>query len=183
MPVHSSSQLLNIRPQRGKRQTAGKKKPPHRTRRIEGGVGTKPCELGQRQQLGNGAKLPPNGSLLGKQKQKGNASSVTEPTRRPPLKPGQFHFCKCGCPTYYELHKPFCSAECRFNLTGTANYPADKKPRGKRKDEQRHFYFHAHGNTQGTGRPPLAIAFVENNFSSCVSRKILTTETPYGFVA
>ena len=38
---------------------------------------------------------------------------------------------------------------CRFNLTGTANYQADKKPRGKRKDEQRHFYFHAHGTTQG----------------------------------
>jgi hypothetical protein len=80
---------------------------------------------------------------------KGSASPVAEPVQRPPLKPGQFYCCKCGCPTYYELHKPFCSAECKFNLTGTANYPVDRKPRGKRGDEQRHFYFHAHGITQG----------------------------------
>jgi len=69
---------------------------------------------------------------------------------RPPLKAGQFYCEKCGRPTYYEVHKPFCSAECRFNLTGTANYPVDKKPRGRRKDEQRHFYFHAHGVMHGS---------------------------------
>lgn len=82
-------------------------------------------------------------------RQKEYANSVAEPAKRPPLKTGQFYCCKCGCPTNCELHKPFCSAECKFNLTGTANYPADKRQRGKRSDEQRHFYFHAHGTTYG----------------------------------
>ncbi len=77
------------------------------------------------------------------------ASPVAERVQGPPLKPGQFYCRKCGCPTYYELHKPFCSAECKFDLTGTANYPADQKPRGNRSDERCHFYFHAHGITHG----------------------------------
>ncbi len=107
-------------------------------------------------------------------KQKGTASSVAEPAQRPPLKPGQFYCCKCGCPTYYELHKPFCSAECRFNLTGTANYPEDKKSRGKRRDEQHHFYFHVHGTTQGDRQAAI---------SRCVRREQLQfvrePENPY----
>jgi hypothetical protein len=82
-------------------------------------------------------------------RQKGPARSVAEPVDQPPLKPGQFYCCKCGCPTHYALHKPFCSAECEFNLTGTANYPMGKEPRGGRSEERRHFYFHAHGTTYG----------------------------------
>lgn len=68
---------------------------------------------------------------------------------RPPLKIGQFYCEKCGRATYFDLHRPFCSAECKFNLTGTANYLGDPKPRGRRRDEQKHFYFHVHGVMHG----------------------------------
>jgi hypothetical protein len=72
-------------------------------------------------------------------------SIPSQPPSQPPLKPGQFYCRKCGKPTFYEMHKPFCSAECKFNLTG-ANHPVIKPPaRGTRHDEQRYFCFHAHG--------------------------------------
>jgi hypothetical protein len=107
-------------------------------------------------------------------RQKAPASAVAEPVQPPSLKPGQFYCCKCGCLTYYERHKPFCSAECRFNLTGTANYPAEKMPRGKRTDERRHFYFHVHGVTQGDRQAAI---------SRCVRGEhlqlVLEAENPY----
>jgi len=84
------------------------------------------------------------------------ASPPVEPVQRPPLKPGQFYCCKCGCATYYELHKPFCSAECKLNLTGTANYPLHRTQRGRRSDERHHFYFHAHGITQGNRQAAIS---------------------------
>lgn len=76
---------------------------------------------------------------------KGPSIPSEESEERSALKPGQFYCEKCGVPRNFDLHKPFCSAECKFGLAGTANYPAERKPRGKRKDEQSHFYFHVHG--------------------------------------
>lgn len=81
---------------------------------------------------------------------------ATRSAQRQELKPGQFYCEKCGRPTYFDLHKPFCSAECRFNLTGTANYPLDREPRGKRRDEQSHFYFHAHGILYGNRQAAIS---------------------------
>jgi hypothetical protein len=105
------------------------------------------CALHHRHPLGRVLSFRPMNLFFWRQK--GPATTVAKPVQRPPLKPEQFCCRKCGCPTYYDLHKPFCSAECKFNSTGTANYPAGKNPRGKRSDERRHFYFHAHGVTHG----------------------------------
>lgn len=79
-----------------------------------------------------------------------------KPAERSPLEPGQFYCEKCGRVTYFAVHKPFCSAECKFNLTGTANYPVDRKPRGKRRDEKKHFYFHAHGIMHGNRQDAIS---------------------------
>ncbi len=58
---------------------------------------------------------------------------------------------------YFELHKPFCSAECKFNLTGQPNYPVVRLPkRGRRSDERKHFYFHAHGVTYGNRQAAIS---------------------------
>src|ERR1700745_3639194 len=105
------------------------------------------CALHHRQPLGRVLSFRPMNLFFWRQK--GPATPVAEPVKRPPLKPGQFYCYSCGGPPYCALQKPFCSAECRFNLTGTANYPAERKPRGKRTDERHHFYFHAHGVTHG----------------------------------
>jgi hypothetical protein len=113
------------------------------------------CALHHRQPLGRVLSFHPM-NLFFWRRQKEPATPIAEPVPRPSLKPGQFYCCKCGCPTYYGVHKPFCSAECRFNLTGTANYPADRKRRGKRADERYHFYFHAHGVTHGNRQTAIS---------------------------
>src|SRR5437660_1424185 len=66
---------------------------------------------------------------------------------------------------YFELHKPFCSAECKFNLTGQPNYPVGcQNAVGALTRENTSISTHMASPT-GTGRLPLAAARAGSRFS------------------